>query len=208
MFNSSGNYREDEGADNTKAWRILSLDGGLTWPEKKEVSGTWKRPRPLFTEAAFLALSDTRILTAARVNGDHVHSVTGEIPPMGLGGYNTEINQKMAMIESTDGGLSWSREKFVLDFADVQAKFVLFADGRILCTYRCRSELPFGVKGIFSRDGGKTWDLEHPVILGVHSDLFGTWQHDIQLSDETMRTAWARFHGGPPTFEIVHWELR
>ena len=114
----------------------------------------------------------------------------------------------MAMIESTDGGLSWSREKFVLDFADEQAKFVLLADGRILCTYRCRSELPFGVKGIFSRDGGKTWDLEHPVILGVHSDLFGTWQHDIQLSDETMRTAWARFHGGPPTFEIVHWELR
>ena len=35
MFNSSGNYREDEGADNTKAWRIRSLDGGLTWPEKR-----------------------------------------------------------------------------------------------------------------------------------------------------------------------------
>ena len=207
MFNSSGNYREDEGSENTKAWRIRSFDGGLTWPERKKVSGAWARPRPLFTEAAFLALSNTRILAAARVNGDHVHSVTGIIPPMGLGHHNAEINQQMAIFESNDAGLSWSRERFVFDFADVQAKFLLLADGRILCTYRCRSELPYGVKGVFSRDGGKTWDREHPVILGVHSELFGTWQHDLQLPDGTMRTAWARFYGGPPTFEVVHWEL-
>lgn len=207
MFNSSGNYHEDEGAENTKAWRIRSFDGGVTWPERKEVSGAWKRPRPLFTEATFLALSDTHILAAARVNGDHVHGVTGEIPPMGLGHHNAEINQKMAVIESHDGGLSWSGERFVLDFADVQAKFLLLADGRILCTYRCRSEFPYGVKAVFSHDGGKTWDLEHPVILGIHSELFGTWQHDIQLPDGTMRTAWGRFHGGPTTFEIVDWEL-
>jgi hypothetical protein len=207
MFNSSGNYAEVEGVENTKAWRIRSFDGGLTWPERKEVSGTWMRPRPFFTESTFLALSDTHILAAARVNGDHVHSVTGEIPPMGLGEHNAEINQKMAFIESTDGGLSWSRERFALAFGDVQAKFLRLADGRILCTYRCRSELPFGVKGVFSRDDGKTWDLDHSVILGVHSTIFGTWQNDIQLPDGKMRTAWARFYDGPPTFEVVHWEL-
>lgn len=207
MFNASGNYAELQGAENTRAWRIRSFDGGLTWPERREVSGAWKRPRPFFTEATFLAISDMDILAAARVNGDHVHSVTGEIPPMGLGRQNAEINQKMALIESTDGGLSWSRERFVFDFGDVQAKFLRLADGRILCTYRCRSELPFGVKGVFSQDGGKTWDLDHPVILGVHSTIFGTWQNDIQLPDGTMRTAWARFYDGPPTFEVVHWQL-
>jgi hypothetical protein len=192
MFNSNGNYAEAEGAENTKAWRIRSFDGGLTWPERKEVSGVWERPRPFFTEATFLAISDTHLLAAARVNGDQVHSVTGEIPPMGLGHHNAEINQKMAFIESTDGGLSWSRERFVFAFGDVQAKFLQLADGRILCTYRCRSELPFGVKGVFSQDGGKTWDLDFTVILGMHSTIFRTWQHDIQLPDGTMRTAWAR----------------
>jgi len=207
MFNSSGNYREDEGAENTRAWRLRSFDGGLTWPERKEVSGAWKRPRPLFTEAAFLALSDSHILAAARVNGDHVHSITDEMPPTGLGSHNTEINQKMAFIESTDGGLSWSPERFVLDFADVQTGFLQLADGRILCTYRCRSELPFGVKGVFSHDGGKTWDLKHRVILGMHSDLFGTWQYDIQLPGGAMRTAWAWFGDGPTVFEVVHWDL-
>lgn len=207
MFNSSGSYREEKDAENTKAWRIRSFDGGLTWPERKEVSGAWKRPRPLFTEATFLALSDTHILAAARVNGDHVHSVTGQTPVTGLGGNNTEINQQMAFIESADGGLSWSKENFVFDFSDVQAKFLRLHDGRILCTYRCRSELPFGVKGVFSHDGGKTWDLQHPIILGVHSHIFGTWQHDLQLPDGTMRTAWARMFDGPATFEVVCWKL-
>ena len=81
-------------------------------------------------------------------------------------------------------------------------------DGRLLCTF-ARHTLLNGIFAIISSDRGDTWDTDNPIYLvGSHPELFGTWQHDLQLPDGTMRSAWARFYGGPPTFEIVHWELR
>lgn len=207
LFNSSGDNAETEGAANTVAWRLRSTDGGLTWPQRDPVRGAWKRARPFFTEAAFLALSDTHLLMASRINGDHVHGITGIKPPMGLGRHNAEINQNMAFMESFDGGLSWSEPWIVLDDSDVHAKLTRLADGRALCSYRCRSRLPFGIRAILSADDGRTWDRDHPILLGGHTTYYGGWQSDLQLPDGTMLTTWAWSFDGPRTFEIIRWQL-
>ncbi|MAE65028.1 MAG: hypothetical protein CMJ18_12225 [Phycisphaeraceae bacterium] len=206
LFNSRGDNRESEGAPATTAWRMRSVDGGRTW-QRDPVRGAWPRSRPFFTEAAFLRLSEGRLLMAARINGDHVHAITGIEPPAGLGWHNAEINQAMAFMESADDGLSWSEPWVALDYSDVHAKMLRLDDGRILCSYRCRSRLPFGTRAVFSEDDGRTWDLKHPILLGAHSTYYGGWQTDLQLSDGTMMTTWAWAFDGPYTFEVIRWRL-
>ena len=202
MFNSVGNRQEVEGP-NSIAWRIRSTDGGLTWGDRQEVK-SWQRRRPFFSEATVFAFDDTHFLKASRINGAHIEGITGVPKP----GNDYEMIQSNAFMESFDAGLTWSSPpKIPLDYSDVHAKIIKLSDGRLLCTYRNRSRLPFGVRAIFSEDNGKTWDTDHRILLGAHSTFFGGWQTDIQLPDSSMLTCWAWAYDGPMTFEIIHWEL-
>jgi hypothetical protein len=47
------------------------------------------------------------------------------------------------------------------------------ADGRILCTYGYR-RAPFGIRACLSRDEGRSWDVDHEIVLrddAGHTDL-------------------------------------
>jgi len=208
MFNSIGNRRELEGP-NSIAWRMRSTDGGQTWGDRQDVK-SWERRRPFFSEASVLALSDRHFLKASRINGSHVEGITG-VPKPGNEQTHYEMTQSIAFMESFDAGLTWSSPpKIPLDYSDVHAKLIKLADGRLLCSYRNRSRLPFGVRAIFSEDNGKTWDTKHRVLLGSHSSHFGGWQTDIQLEDGSMLTSWAWGSGDsddPLNFETIHWQL-
>ncbi len=202
MFNSIGNRQENAGP-NSVAWRIRSTDGGQTWGDRCEVD-SWQRRRPFFSEASVLALTETHFLKSSRINGAHIEGITGVPKP----GNNYEMIQSNAFMESFDAGLSWSSPpKVALDYSDVHAKVIKLADGRLLCSYRNRSRLPFGVRAIFSEDNGQTWDTDHRVLLGGHTSYYGGWQTDIQLPDGSMLTSWAWHFDGPTTFEVIHWEL-
>jgi hypothetical protein len=46
-------------------------------------------------------------------------------------------------------------------------------DGRVLCSYGYRHQ-PFGIRACLSNDEGKTWDIEHEIIVrndGRNPDL-------------------------------------
>ena len=202
MFNSLGNRQEKSGP-NSVAWRMSSTDGGQTWGDRRKVE-SWPHRRPFFSEASVFAFSDTHFLKSSRINGAHIEGITGKPKP----GSNYEMIQSNAFQESLDGGLSWSSPPQIpLDYSDVHAKVIKLADGRLLCSYRNRSRLPFGVRAVFSEDNGQTWDIDHRVLLGAHFNYYGGWQTDLQLPDGSMLTSWATHFDGPTTFEVIHWEL-
>ena len=150
------------------------------------------------------AFSDTHFLKSSRINGAHIEGITGVPKP----GTNYEMIQSNAFMESFDEGLTWSSPpKIPLDYSDVHAKVIKLTDGRLLCSYRNRSRLPFGVRAVFSEDNGQTWDTNHRILLGAHLNYYGGWQTDLQLPDGSMLTSWAWHFDGPTTFEVIYWEL-
>ena len=202
MFNSVG-HRQEHSGPNSVAWRVRSTDGGLTWGDRREVE-SWSHRRPFFSEASVFAFSDTHFLKSSRINGAHIEGITGVPKP----GTNYEMIQSNAFMESFDEGLTWSSPpKIPLDYSDVHAKVIKLTDGRLLCSYRNRSRLPFGVRAVFSEDNGQTWDTNHRILLGAHLNYYGGWQTDLQLPDGSMLTSWAWHFDGPTTFEVIYWEL-
>ena len=203
MFGSQGNWHAGAGAPQTVAWRLRSGDAGLHWT-RDEVT-TWEDPAPFFTEAFFLAFSDTRILAATRVNGAFARRCAGA-PPIELG-RGDETDEGMVLMESEDGGLHWTTPRWMgLGYSAVHAHLLRLRDGRILCVYR-RRFLPFGVAGVFSSDNGRTWDHEHPILLGTRPTAYGGWPTSIQLPDDTMLTTRGFMNWPDATFEIVRWQL-
>ena len=207
MFNSAGTYTDPDGSANTAAWRMRSFDNGATWPERQEViGGVWAKPWPFFTEACFLALSDTHFLMSPRITGLHSYEISGIVPPAGLGApWSNHINGSNVFMESFDGGLTWTSPAMVLDYGDVHAKMIKLADGRLLWSYRSWSRMPLGIRAIMSEDDGQTWDTDHTILLATTDTISGGWQSDVQLPDGTMVTTWGV--RSPLAFEVIHWQL-
>lgn len=72
--------------------------------------------------------------------------------------------------ESRDGGLTWSKAKKTAIWG-FPPDMLRLSDGRLLCAYGYRRN-PMGVRAALSRDNGKTWDVQHELI--VRSDGFGS----------------------------------
>lgn len=74
--------------------------------------------------------------------------------------------------ESSDLGATWSRPKQILARAGGAPPHLFrHSSGTLICTYGHRKD-PFGIKAMFSRDEGKTWDVDHELWMdGVSWDL-------------------------------------
>ena len=200
MFGSTGCHQCGGKEPRTTAWRLRSRDGGLTWPERDEVT-TWDSPSRFFCEVFILPLSDTHFLAAVRVSGSFAREMA-KAPPIGIGaGAGSETDEGMVSIESFDAGLTWSAPRWMnLGYSATHAHFLKLADGRILCVYR-RHFLPFGLGAVLSEDNGKTWDTDHPIVLDVHSTCYTGWPTSVQFEDGTILTTWAR-----DGFHAIRWQ--
>lgn len=75
----------------------------------------------------------------------------------------------LRIIESADGGRHWTPPRALgLGTAEIPGFPVLLKDGRLILIHGHR-QFPFGAQAIASRDGGKTWDVDHPIILSWFS---------------------------------------
>ena len=89
--------------------------------------------------------------------------------------------------ESDDLGRTWSVPHQILsDLGGAPAHLIRHSSGVLISVYGYR-EAPYGVKAMFSRDDGETWDTDHDLYInGISSDL--GYPATVELSDGSLLT--------------------
>jgi hypothetical protein len=173
-----------------------SKDGGKTWQFSQGVVD-WTDAN--FGEVASVRLKDGRLLAALR---HQIPGTKGE-------GFETTV-----LTESTDDGQHWSAPRALVGPAEVHVYLTELHDGRILATYS-NYHLPWGVYAVVSKDGGKTWDLDHPIELALSGGYYVGWPVTLELPDHSLLTCYANeayaYSRQPPhenvVTEVVRWNL-
>ena len=198
----------DQTAPPSQAWRLVSRDGGRTWPESREIV-SWGQLESMFDEAAMIRLADGRLLAAGRVTDGHQH---GGVPPAcghpAPGG--SEDADHMMLMESDDDGLTWSKPRDFLDYSRPHAELLQLRDGRILSCY-ANYTLPFGVFAVISEDNGSTWTTDSPIQIADSLSVWVGWPTSVELDDGSILTMYATTAYAGKTdqtrAETVRWRL-
>lgn len=135
-----------------------------------------KGERQLSCEPCAFELADGTLLCHIRVQ-----------TPIGCGKLFTIYQSK-----SSDGGKSWSKpEQILSDPGGAPAHIIQHSSGVLLSVYGFRGSpygtKPFGIKVMFSRDEGKTWDTDHIVYESKVSADLG-YPSTAELSDGSLLT--------------------
>jgi hypothetical protein len=181
-----------KGSPNLQLGR--SKDGGKTWQLSIGVVD-WSEAN--FGEISAIRLKDGRLLVALR----------RQIPKTRNEGFETTV-----LTESADNGKHWSKPRPMVSPAEVHVYLTELHDGRILATYS-NYHLPWGVYAVVSKDGGRTWDLDHRIELALSAGFYVGWPATVQLADHSLLTCYcveAHCREPPPqnvVTEVVRWEL-
>ena len=159
---------------------LRSTDGGQSWGDPSPIA--------MARDVNVLELSDGKLLGCATLSED------------GLG------PGVIGLTESADAGRTWTVPRRIdgLGSTQIPGHPLMMPDGRLLIVYGNR-QFPFGVQAIASRDGGRTWDTDHPIILAWFSwDHHCGYPRSVLLPDGNIVTAYyARIFTGVPD-EIVY----
>jgi hypothetical protein len=145
------------GAD--KAFLLRSVDRGQTWGEALPVASA--------RELNLVLLPGGKLFACVTLAADETGSGPGVV----------------GVMESTDNGRSWTSPRRIegLGSAQFPGEPLSLPDGRLLIVYGNR-QFPFGVQAIASRDGGQTWDTDHPILLAWFS-----WDHHCGYPRSVLR---------------------
>ena len=123
---------------------------------------------------------------------------------------------RMLMMESKDGGLTWSEPWPILERGNVHVDLIRLRDGRILATHAWY-HLPWGIYAAISEDGGRTFETHSSVQLTNSVWYCVGWPTSIQLDDGSIISCYAkqaywddRSTGGQNSdyaCEVVRWKL-
>ena len=196
---------------NCRAWLRHSSDCGRSWSDLEPVE-VWDDSFAMFVESDFLTLPDGRLLATSRFEYDH--PIEGTSPPHPPGSVpNDHAAGHIVLMESADGGRTWTEPQDFLNYSEVHAHLALLSDGRILCTH-LNYHLPFGTGAVVSNDLGETWDFDHPFQLSISNGPSNGWPTTRQLADGTLLTIYALSpyyqepeESGRSVVHTVRWEL-
>ena len=179
--------RHRVGYDGILAYRI-HLDGSMEYVGKIpniRIGDT----EPLLCEPHSLQLPDGKILTHIRVQS---------------GGENPIFTTYQS--ESDDGGKTWSTPIPLLDRnGGAPAHLLRHSSGILISAYGYRNA-PYGIRAMFSRDNGKTWDTEYDIYVnGISSDL--GYPATVELSDGSLLTVFyaKQNENGPAVIMQQRW---
>jgi hypothetical protein len=104
-------------------------------------------------------------------------------------GYGSTLPKMLTTYQSVsrDGGRSWSKpERLLEDNGGAPSHIIRHSSGMLVAVYGCRKK-PWGIKVMFSRDEGKTWSVDHTLVVDeVSSDL--GYPATVELSDGSLLT--------------------
>lgn len=110
---------------------------------------------------------------------------------------------------SHDGGRTWSKPQSILPQTEgAPAHIITHSSGVIISVYTHRKE-PYGIKAIFSRDGGKTWEGEVYICKTTFPTHDIGYPSTVELGDGSLLTAFYA-KTAPYTSAIFaqKWELK
>ena len=184
------------GPGQTRSYLLRSTDDGRTWGDGSFVTAA--------SEISYVVMPSGRLLGFAR-------TATG-----GAG----EGGAMLMMVESSDSGRTWTTGRtFGLGQAQVPGFPLLLIDRRLILVYGNR-QFPFGAQAIASRDEGRTWSIDEPILLSWFSwDSYCGHPRSLLLpGGEVLTGYYSRiFKDGSPNEDIVshavkwrvpdHWPL-
>lgn len=89
--------------------------------------------------------------------------------------------------ESIDSGKTWTKPHRILEpCGGAPAHLMLHSSGVLISTYGYR-EKPYGIKAMFSKDNGETWDTGYDIYVNGISDDLG-YPCSIELKDSSILT--------------------
>lgn len=95
---------------------------------------------------------------------------------------------------SRDGGKTWTKPEQILPVLGGSPPHLFkHSSGMLICTYGYR-EVPFGIKAMFSSDGGKTWDIDNDIYVNNVNDDLG-YPSTIELKDGSLLTVFYAHQG-------------
>lgn len=110
--------------------------------------------------------------------------------------------------ESDDGGKTWTAPHQILSAkGGAPAHLLKHSSGMLISTYGFR-EAPYGIRAMFSKDNGKTWDIDNNIYInGLNSDL--GYPSTVELKDGNMITVfYARAEeNGPAVIMQQKWRF-
>jgi hypothetical protein len=118
-----------------------SKDGGRTWGEPALIGKH-------SNETGLVVLPNGHVLAAMR----------------------SEKGGHLSISESSDEGHTWSEPVQITEDKEHPADLIVLKDGTILLVHGERNR-PFGVHALFSRDGGKTFDSQHRLVLAADAPV-------------------------------------
>ena len=88
---------------------------------------------------------------------------------------------------SEDNGKTWSKLKQIIkDDSGAPAHLFLHSSGTLISAFSRRS-MPYGIRAVFSNDGGETWSDEHIIYENRCSDDLG-YPSTVELNDGSLLT--------------------
>lgn len=89
--------------------------------------------------------------------------------------------------ESTDNGKTFTLPRQLLSrLGGSPPHIIKHSSGLLICTYGYR-EAPYGVRAMFSKDNGKTWDIDYDIYINNVSGDLG-YPSTVELKDGSLLT--------------------
>ena len=188
-------------------WWFRSTDGGRTWCEKIPLNVPYRDGghHAFFCETEVHRCPSGRVIAVPRLSSSYPKE--GTAPKEGL-----EQGSHMRIYRLEDDGVTFVEEREFLDYGQLHPHLMNLPDGRLLCTYTHRN-FPFGTQAVVSRDEGRTWNEDRPIMLSWFSwDSSCGFPTSVLMQDGSILTSYTtrKLHGLDRTedelfAEVVRW---